>query len=628
MHCKMANDQSFESDRGIPTDPELQTSDLSENLQDSDLTHELALGESSAEKALISPEDIIENSADEISSGSQLPIPSTPDPFDEFMEKAEIEPRPDTELINEVNTEVTTDQSSGLLSEEELLASEVRMAEEKLSKLQSQQDQLNKQLESLDEEIEDYLGVLEDLSQWIDERKRSFAWRLLESTRIRENLLSNDEEKLRSYSKSPIELDSNFAPKTRKWVLKNILGNWSITLFAILITLYVRRNRDELLASLAEPSTSSFLSSLQNLLRSLIQNVNVPLYLTIIFFISSLYFLGTLFGYSRRISRHTREIDSEAFKARQIAKAVDEVRDSRERLDSLYPQLPQILEVMSMALHEPYQIDHRYYEFKGTLPDTNDIPESLEFAAPTEESIDRVFEALVLKTLNEIQKVGWRQELLKLTLQQVGESVGIGLLSPAVEEIENDQRRLGKRHLLLNLSPETKARPLTSIGDQLVSKYAEIVQEKVLPTSQPEVKSLRPDPLEKLELSDSLGANLDSQISHWEKKLTEAAGHTAPWSTINFSNEGQSHGKHLDPIESIFIASKQAISEVPSSISAFAEIDPGTRPFEVSIRADLSSWCKPGDLAIFEGLATSESSLHESDNNEDVDEAVNSEVVY
>jgi hypothetical protein len=486
--------------------------------------------------------------------------------------------------------------------EDEIIANELKASEEKLLELQKQQDELNNQLESLDQEIEDYLGVLEDLTQWIDERKRSFAWKLMEATRVRKSYLENDELKIRESIRSRIELDDKFAPKTRKWVLKNILGNWAITLIAVLITLYIRRNRDQILAGLSESSSNSIIDFLINLLRSFVQNVNVPQYLFVIFCISTIYFLGTLFGYSRKISRHSREIDEEAFKVRQLMHALDKVRESRERIDSLYPQIPQILEVMSMALHRPFQIDHRYYEFKSIYPETSDIPESLEFAAPTEESIDRVFETLVLKTLNEIQQVGWRNEMLSLTLQQLGESVGIGVSNSAIQEIENDQRRLGKRHLLLNLSEESKTRPLTAIGDNLVSKYAEIVQEKVLPTSQPEVKSLRPDPLESLDLSDSLGVGVDVQISEWEVKLTEAAGKSSPWSTINFSNEGQSHGKHLEPIESIFIASKQAILGVPDSVSAFAEVDPGTRPFEVSIRADLSSWCKPGDLAIFEGL--------------------------
>lgn len=534
---------------------------------------------------------------------------------------------PNVEFLPEVSSkeEISIEDTK---SRTESISEEIRSAETKLSDLQHKQEELNQQLESIDQEIEDYLGVLEDLNQWMDERKRSYAWKLMEALRLKENLLKADENKLREFSKTPIQLDDSFAPKTRRWVLKSILSNWLISLIAIVGVLLIRRNKDEILASFSGEPSSGFFGFLKNLAKAFVQNLDLPTYLSIIILVSTLLFAGTLFSYSRKVSRHSREIDLEAHKAREMSKSVIEVKQSRERLDSLHPQVPQLLEVLSMALHQPYKIDNRYYDFKGMTPDTSEIPESLEFAAPTEDSIDRVFETLVLKTLNEIQQVGWRKELLELTLQGVGESVGIGVGTSALRDIEADQRRIGKRHLLLNLTEETKDRPLLKIGDELITKFAEVVQEKVLPFSQPEVKSLRPDPLEALDLSDTLGMSTDSQVSQWEVKLTEAAGISSPWSTINFSNEGQSHGKHLEPIESIFIASKQTASQVANQISTFAEVDPGTRPFEVSIRADLSAWCKPGDLAIFEGLEHSDSIAEARISSDKIQAETDNEVIY
>ena len=328
--------------------------------------------------------------------------------------------------------------------------------------------------------------------------------------------------------------------------------------------------------------------------------------LSIIIAISSFLFIGTLFSYSRKVSAHSRQIEVEANRARIMSNAVFEVKQSRIRIDALHPQLPQLLEVLSMVLHAPLVVDSKYLEFSGQVPDTREIPESLEFASPTEESIDRVFETLVLKTLNEIQRVGWRDEWLRKTTQELGETVGIGLDGQSLSEIESDQRRNGKRQLLLSLNDEIKNRALTKIGDELIPKLAEIVQERVLPSSPPNVKSLRPDPLMDLQLSESIGEDIDLQVSTWEEKLIEAAGKGSPWSVINFSNEGQSRGKHLESIESIFIASKQICENASKGIKSHAEIEPGTRPFEVSIRVDLSSWCRPGDLAIFEGLESSE----------------------
>ena len=134
---------------------------------------------------------------------------------------------------------------------------------------------------------------------------------------------------------------------------------------------------------------------------------------------------------------------------------------------------------------------------------------------------------------------------------------------------------------------------------------------------QPDVKSLRPDPLEGLELTDSLGARQDAQVTTWGEKLCETTGMGTALSALNYSNSGKANSKHLEPIESMFICSKQVQGK---SIECHTEVNAGDRPFEVSIRVDLGSWCKPGDLLIFDGLeASTESSSHsrESENLQD-----------
>ena len=182
-------------------------------------------------------------------------------------------------------------------------------------------------------------------------------------------------------------------------------------------------------------------------------------------------------------------------------------------------------------------------------------------------------------------------------------SLGMPNSGDAVTQLETDQRMGGIRRVLLEQDQELRKRILLEIGDRKVKEYSRIVQDQILPKLQPDVKSLRPDPLEELELTDSLGVKQDTQVSTWEEKLRETAGPGTALSALNYSNSGKANSKHLEPIESMFICSKQI--QADKSIDRQPEIDAGIRPFEVSIRVDLSSWCKPGDLMIFDGLESS-----------------------
>ena len=55
-----------------------------------------------------------------------------------------------------------------------------------------------------------------------------------------------------------------------------------------------------------------------------------------------------------------------------------------------------------------------------------------------------------------------------------------------------------------------------------------------------------------------------------------------------------------------------------SSVEAHADIKPGSRPFEVAIRVDFSSWCKPYEVAIFEDYQPTSDQLRRWNRNPDV----------
>jgi hypothetical protein len=485
-----------------------------------------------------------------------------------------------------------------------------QMLAKEVSKLVTEKEEKHLQLSTIElekqkivGEFEDYLKAEEDLRDWRAERERSFAWKLITGTREIELKLQEDERKTLEFVTKPIELDDEFSKKTRNWVLKNLLINTGLFGAVCLALWLIRKFENSIIDFFSQNFSNGFVSFIAKLIVNLVLSINyaqVVLFTLLAFLLA---FLGMLFGYSRRVDTYSYELAKHLEDTKVMEEAILHVRKGREKIGSLHPQIDPLLRIYSLSLHGPWAIDPRYDNFSATLPDTSEIPESLEFAVPTEVSINEKFEGLVLHTLNKIQQMNWRSDALDELVSSLMSSLGMPNSGDAVTQLETDQRMGGMRRVLLEQDQELRKRILLEIGDRKVKEYSRIVQDQILPKLQPDVKSLRPDPLEELELTDSLGVKQDTQVSTWEEKLRETAGPGTALSALNYSNSGKANSKHLGPIESMFICSKQI--QADESIDRQPEIDAGIRPFEVSIRVDLSSWCKPGDLMIFDGLESS-----------------------
>lgn len=554
------------------------------------------------------------NSSDELSDSSE-----------QILEDNEISILSDADSLNEISLESTSDPESletkednSTYSEESSFDQSIEVEkipttqeslitfQNELEEISAKRNELQINLNVLEDELEKNTRSLEDLENWVENRKKSYASKLLKELESRRGKLEHDEERLKAFIETAVPLDKDFVSRTRKWILRSFFRNLFITLSLLSLLSYLQRNRSSVLKWLRSPSDISFYESVKLFFNELLTNLNIPYLMFLISILSFLMFIKMLFSYSRKVSSNDRLLQEEASKVRAYTNAVFEIRSARERIDSLHPQVRQLLEVWSRFLHEPFKIDSKYTDFATETIVISDLPESVEFASPTRESIDRVFENLVLLTLNEIQTIGWRDSLLDESLQAVGTLNGMGKSGSTSEELNEDHRRGGKRQILLDTDSDSFSKALYELGDRKVQLLAEAVQEKVLFNAHPKVKSLRLDPLSSLDISEDIGSPIDTQESTWENKLAEAAVASSNWSILNFSNEGQSQGKHLEEIDSLFIASRNVVNSVNVGISTFPFVEPGNKPFEVSIRADLSSWCKPGDLSIFEGLPSSE----------------------
>ena len=453
------------------------------------------------------------------------------------------------------------------------------------------------EMELLGESLEEKTKLHEDLQDWYERRKASYAWKIVNELTKYKTSLEKDEKLLRDFAASESALEEGFGEATRKWFMKRFWMNFTISWFTLLILYLVNRFSDQISTFLANTfGGRTFLKQgLDFALRNAL-GLSLRAVVGSIFCISLLHFVGLLFAFHRRNSEHSQLVAEESASATAMENGIEKVKNARERIDSLHPQVPQIIEVLSLGLHYPWKINSSSLLFTGSVPNTSILPASVEVATPTIKKKSAKYEELVMRTLNKIQIPGWRDQAFNEVIQELADSIGFGANNMAVRELDEDQRKSGKRQLLITAGKDSA--PAEKIGVSKVERFTKVTQEEVLPFAQPQVVSLRPNPLEGLELEGSIGFNAQDGVSKWEVYLSEIADLASPWSTSTFSSLGQGNSKHID-VESIFISSEQVNALTKPGVIGEVAVRPGARPFEVAIRVDLSDWCKPDEVAIF-----------------------------
>lgn len=479
--------------------------------------------------------------------------------------------------------------------------------------LQKEIDSLNSEIQETDddlidkqEKLEKLISVQEELHVWVEKHRRSFAWKFSEQLRLAKKALDADESTIREFASTESDLEFGFGEKTRKWFMRRFMLNFLITWGIVGLVLYLHKYAENISDSIARNVSNQ---GWNQFLTSVVQNTIGPNYGRFIFYvflISFVHFCGLLFEYSRKNNDYAEHVAVESSKTLAMESGIHKVRESKEIIDSLHPQVNQVISILSLGLHNPWKVSEEAMFFKGSVPDATALPASIDISIPTISSTSPEYEELIAKTMNKIQIPGWRAAAFENALQVLSNANGFGHNGMALRELDEDQRRSGKRQMLLNI--ENVRDYLAAIGDKLVENLAAEVQETVLPTVQPKVVSLKPDPLGDLELSGSLIKNDTDLMTAWESKLSEIGGTAAPWSSETFSNSGSASKKH-ESLESVFMASSRVKDMAESSVESHADIEPGSRPFEVAIRVDFSGWCKPYEVGIFEDYQPTQEQL-------------------
>ena len=96
-------------------------------------------------------------------------------------------------------------------------------------------DSTDDALEKAQDKHDRVLAVQEEFVDWIDKRRASYAWKLVERLRGYREKLNSDEASIRAFAAEKSELEFGFAEKTRKWFMKRFMLNFTISWVTIII---------------------------------------------------------------------------------------------------------------------------------------------------------------------------------------------------------------------------------------------------------------------------------------------------------------------------------------------------------------------------------------------------------
>ena len=494
---------------------------------------------------------------------------------------------PAVEIVNEIK-EDKVDESLTVEQEIQLINEQNKQAKKRISEIKVALVEKENELGNLELKIDFLTTAYESLASWYENKSKSFTSKFLNRLSEVKSLLDSDEFKVRDWLSKGIEIDMNFVKRLRTWFVKRYLISLLFTgVITLVIFLFDRYNREEFRQSLSSLSLTV-----------------IDIY-AITWTIYLFYLIGLLFSYSRKLSRHRRELSIASSKAAGMLQSLDYIKDARLRIDSLHPQMEQYLHILSAAIHNPWKVPSDLLNFTTTKPETEYLPESLDIAAPYLGPNDNEFWVLVNKTVSRLFVKGWRASAFDNLVTKMSENAGVSI---SIGEMDRDARRHGLRSMFIKLHNEgfnLENDVLIQAAREKIKEVVPIVQKDILPSSNLMVSSVKIDPLAGLEISDDLIESSENNFA-WDDYLSLIGGYASPWSPLVFSNEGILRGRR-EKINRSFILGNSRLAQLGKEGIDFIEsLSESTRPVDLLLRVDLSNWCSAGEVKVFEGMPISD----------------------
>jgi hypothetical protein len=433
---------------------------------------------------------------------------------------------------------------------------------------------ITKELDIAGRTLRERTAILTGLDAWIASNDRTFLWRVSRRMTAAKNASHADLDRLEA------EVDSQEVPaggeliRLRKEFHKGVLISWLIEILLVAVVILVPIIFPAILtiAPWYPATTVLVLSGLGVLIVTLIG-------------ILARYYLGW--------SHFEREVEVVLWRLEGIAEDVQHSRQEFQRLESLHGQAREWMDLLSIAIHDPWEVNPHWLDDDAELLGRDALPFAMQVAQIDAKDLAA---AVRLKRLTSeaLLVKGWRAAAFERLLGEIRDRLGLDSSRFGVDALDgdlphasNNSRRILRDHVS---DPDI----LEAVARFELHNLIENVQSSSLNGARPSVSRQVADPLDAIS-SDIEGIENGSGQLTWDEfllgSLVGEGRHVTPLSGLSVAPYELQRGYHQQVESYLLVPERLAPSLVfaeDSKMSAVPYGDEIARPLELVLRVDIA----------------------------------------
>ena len=433
---------------------------------------------------------------------------------------------------------------------------------------------ITKELNSAVRALRERTAELTGLDAWISSNERTFLWRVSRRMTDARNASSADLERLEA------EVDSQDIPaggelvRLRKQFHKGLLISWLVEILVAAIVILIPIIFPAILA------VAPWYPAMIVLVLSGIGALIITL-------------MAIFARYYRGWSHFERQVNVVLWRLEGVAEDVQHSRQEFQRLESLHGQAREWMDLLSIVIHDPWQVNPLWLEDDSELLGRDALPFAMQVAQVDAKDLAA---AVRLKRLTSeaLLVKGWRAAAFERLLGEIRDRLGLDSQHFGVDALDGDLPHASNNSRRILRDHVSDRDLLEAVARHELHNLIEDVQSSLLHDARPSVSRQVTDPLDAFS-SDIEGIENGHSRLTWDEflvgSLVGEGRNVTPLSALSVAPYELQRGYHQQVESYLLVPERLAPSLVfteDSKMSAVPYSDEIARPLELVLRVDIA----------------------------------------